>query len=277
MSNWFESQSRLADAAKTLLAYFERKWKTSLQLITEEPTTLNEDDIRFGMELSYNGLWGVRPLRPLELASQLEITETFMSIFGGLADMKQKRDELRRLEAKLEQSLEELPGNVIALRKIAERTGKRTTGEEKRWMLRLDCLIESRHISEIHKMAVELHTQSFRYAFVEYRDLDRSQRMQLTELLKMGAISLFVPDILELSASEQKVLRSLAELDTIQRPLLMVGTTLTFADLRCEPSVDVEFLALLSRAYLKLTRPFSEYKDQGLIHYFLDSLSQNPT
>lgn len=277
MSNWFESQSRLTDAAKTLLAYFERKWKTSLQLITEEPTVLNEDDIRFGMELSYNGLWGVHPMRPLEQASQLEITETFMSVFGGLADMKQKRDELIRLEAKLEQSLEELPGNVIALRKIAERTGKRTTGEEKRWMLRLDCLIESRHVSEIHKMAIELHSQSFRYAFVEYRDLDRSQRMQLTELLKMGAISLFVRDILELSATEQKVLRSLAELDTIQRPLLMVGTTLTFADLRREPSIDVEFLALLSRAYLKLTRPFSEYKDQGLIHYFLDSLSQNPT
>ena len=33
----------------------------------------------------------------------------------------------------------------------------------------------------------------------------------------------------------------------------------------------------LSRAYIKLTRPFREYKDQGLIHYFLDSLSQNPT
>jgi hypothetical protein len=34
---------------------------------------------------------------------------------------------------------------------------------------------------------------------------------------------------------------------------------------------------LLSRAYIKLTRPFAEYKEQGLIHYFLDSLSENPT
>jgi len=88
---------------------------------------------------------------------------------------------------------------------------------------------------------------------------------------------LLVPDILQLGFLEQEILRSVLERDTAQRPLLMVGALHSYADLRDNPKIDRDFLTSLARAYIKLTRPFSEYKDQGLIHYFLDSLSQSPT
>jgi hypothetical protein len=126
-------------------------------------------------------------------------------------------------------------------------------------------------------MAMELHSQSRRYAFVEYRDLDKSTRASLPDLLAMGAISIFVPSILDLTLAEQSVLRELMEVESVQRPLLMVGSTLPFSELRGESGVNMDFLNQLSRAYIKLTKPFTEYKEQGLIHYFLDSLSESPT
>jgi hypothetical protein len=146
-----------------------------------------------------------------------------------------------------------------------------------RWILKQDCLIESSNLSDIHKMAVELHEHSQRYAFMHYSDLDKETRLNLSELISLGSISLFIPNILLLSKEEQEVLRQLATVDTEDRRLMMSGASVTYSDLRTEPSIDVEFLLLLSRAYIKLTRPFSEYKDQGLIHYFLDSLAQSPT
>lgn len=167
-----------------------------------------------------------------------------------------------------------LPENVIPLRRIPSvSTTSISEVNDKRWILKLDCLIESRHISEIHKMAMELHSASRRYAFLEYRDLDSQTRQSLPALLKLGAITLFVPSILDLTMGEQTTLLSVAQQNSLNRPLLMVGSTQSFADLRGEPGVNSDLLATLSRAYIKLSRPFSEYKEQGLIHFFLDSLS----
>ncbi|NJL25905.1 MAG: hypothetical protein HC902_12555 [Calothrix sp. SM1_5_4] len=180
----------------------------------------------------------------------------------------------------METALDETPSNVISLHR------KRTSGVAptysggapvRRWILKLDCLIEAPHISEIHKMALELHYQGSRYAFVEYRDVDAERRCNLEDLLNMGTISLFVPDLNELSEREQATLGELVARDSASRPLLLAGSTRSYSELRAEGKVNPELLASLTRAYIKLTRPFSEYKAQGLIHYFLDSLSENPT
>ena len=183
---------------------------------------------------------------------------------------------LLQLEHKLEQIQDETPSNVIQLR----RTVKPATAfsvSDKRWMLRLDCLIEGKNISEIHKMALELHSHSRRYAFMEFQSLSPSARQNFEELMSLGGISLFVPDILKLSAAEQSALQQLVEQDTIHRPLLMAGSTMPYFELRCEERINIDLLLSLSRAYIRLTRPFAEYKQKGLIHYFLDSLSQSPT
>src|SRR5262249_4569046 len=142
-----------------------------------------------------------------------------------------------------------------------------STTREKRWALRMDCLIESQVASDIHKMAFELHSRSRRFAFVQYADLDRTSRLNLSELIAMGEVSLFVPDILQLAIDEQKVLAQLAVLESEGRPLLMVGARRAYSDLRAEAAIFLEFLMLLARAYIKMTRPFSEYKENGLIHY----------
>lgn len=65
--------------------------------------------------------------------------------------------------------------------------------------------------------------------------------------------------------------------ESLTRPIVMAGTTLNYADLLAHKGIDIDLIAHLARAYIKLSRPFSEYKQQGLIHYFLDTLSSNPT
>src|SRR5262249_51742165 len=153
--------------------------------------------------------------------------------------------------------------NVIPLRRLPRRSS--TSGSsvsDKRWTLKLDCLIESPHISEIHKMALELHSHSRRYAFIEFRDLDKHARKDIGELTSLGAISLFIPSILDLTSLEQEMLRQMILQETLQRPLLMVGSTLPYSELRGEPGLNLDFLAVLSRAYIKLSRPFNEYKEK---------------
>ncbi len=273
-----ESPNRIMRSARVLKAYFENKLKMTLELLTEAPAGPLDEGVQFDMQLSSWGIWGVRSSAPLTEKTQSDISSSFHSLVGAMKNLEDRRETLARLHDKLEASLEELPANVIPMRRpFAPKMMGFSSVKDKRWILKLDCLIESPDVSEIHKMAFELHSQSQRYAFIEYRDLERTCRLNLSELLELGAISLFIPSIMELTHSEQEVLRQLMELDTLQRPLLMVGASMPYSDLRSEPAIHLEFLVLLSRAYIKLTRPFNEYKDKGLIHYFLDSLSQNPT
>lgn len=233
-------RGRLLRTAKALKAYFDRKMKSNPLAIGPEG-----DEARRAIDAL------------LESAQQLEVD----------------RDQILLLEKRLEHTHEETPSNVIPIHR-PRRTGRPSSGQtEKRWTLKLDCLIESPHISEIHKMALELHSHSRRYAFIEFRDLDKNARRDLGELTSLGAISLFIPSILDLTSFEQEMLRQMILQDTLERPLLMVGSTMPYSELRCEPGLNLDFLAVLSRAYIKLSRPFNEYKEKDLIHYFLDSLS----
>ncbi|MBX3020361.1 MAG: hypothetical protein KF799_01690 [Bdellovibrionales bacterium] len=276
MSSWVHAQGRMLKSARAIKAYFEHKLRMPFELLTEAPQTSMNGDIAFSADMHPHGLWGIRPSVPLAGEQELEVFNMFHTILNGVDKVEQKREDLHRLHGKLAQMHEELPSNVIPLRRtrMFERP---TPSNDQRWVLKLDCLIESKHVSEIHKMAMELHAHSRRYAFVDFRDLDGTKRTNLPELLSLGAISLFVPELMTLSMTEQDVLKNLMKTGTVQRPLLMVGTGLPFSELRTLPGVHIEFLTLLSRAYIKLSKPFSEYKDQGLIHYFLDCLSQNPT
>ncbi len=272
------STSRLLRSAGVLRAYFEHKLAMSFELLTEEPSDILNSGMQFGLELSGSGIWGLRSSEELSEDIQLEISATFQNLLGAMARTENRVHDLIRFEKKIECNLEELPSNVIPLhRSSLPKRRLFSVVQDKRWHLRSDCLIESPLESEIHKMALELHSHSQRYAFVEYASLNRHARLNLSELLQVGEVTIYVPSILSLSHDEQQVLSELLKVDTGDRPLLMVGANVPYAALQGELTIHLEFLALISRSYIKLTRPFSDYKDQGLIHYFLDSLSQNPT
>ncbi len=276
MTETIVGDSRWLKSARLLKAFFESKLKVNLQFLGTAPAELSDGDFALGWEMSRHGIWGLRSADPLTEQHRQEITETFKTIIGAVENMRTQNEELSRLENLIKATIEELPSNVIPIHRSRKNLPARAAAS-KRWILRLDCLIESEKPMEAHKLAVELYAQSARYAFIDYNDLDAKKRLIPSELLEMGAVSLFVPDILMLTRSEQQVLRHIAEQDTLNRPLLLVASPIAYSLLRLNERIDKNFLALLSRTYIKMTRPFSEYKEQGLIQYFLDSLSQNPS
>jgi len=278
MKNWTQ-------AAVTLKALLERKFKLSLDFLRSESNSSkdsqeSENEIRLASELSQHGIFGLRSDSVLTFEQRLEIKDAFNKVLGGLADLHTQRHDLDLANSIFDRAQEEQPSNVIPFRR--SRTGLSTGSVSKNpsrsgWVLKQDCLIEAAHVSEIHKMALEIHGLASRYAFIDFRDLEPDTRQSARTLAALGEINIFIPELVELPLAEQKALTELIHMNTLDRPLLMVGTTVAYSDLRSDARVHLELLNLLSRVYIKLTRPFSEYKDEGLIHYFLDSLSESPT
>jgi hypothetical protein len=276
MARQMNGEFRLQRVARALKAFFEKRFGMQIDFLTEAPKEPREGDLKFAWALSQAGIWGLRPERALSDSDRNEITGSIKTMLGAIDEMRAHCEDLARLESRLEAAMSEAPSNVIPLRRPQE-PSMGNFRPRRRWTLRLDCLIEGTDEFEIHKMASELHDQSSRHAFLNYRELGASKRLIPSELLELGAITLFVPDILETTRSEQQILKYIASLDTEERPLLMVGSVQPYSRLIDDTRVDPELLTYLVRAYIKLTRPFNEYKEQGLIQYFLDSLSENPS
>lgn len=272
------SASRVMRSARVLKAYYEHKLQLSLELLSEAPSEPLNEGIQFDLSVNSFGIWGLRSSAPLSDKVQSEISASFHSLLGSIDSLEKRRFDLTRLHEKYEAISGDLPSNVIPLRRIRPAgPGVFAKPGAKKWIVRQDCLIESSAGGDIHKMALELHSHSKRYIFLDYKDLGRETRLNLSELLQLGRVTLFVENILHLKIEEQEILKTLVSLESEERPLLMVGAHMAYSELRAEPAIHLEFLLLLSRAYIKLTRPFAEYRDKGLIHYFLDSLAQNPS
>lgn len=279
MSKWIEAHQRLLKSAEVLKAFYEAKLNMSLQLLTEEPRPSLENDVLFHEDIHAYGLWGLRASDQLGEEDRRHIHEMCEAVLGGFEALHRQREDLEVLQSHMERAMSgEVPSNVIAFqRRPPLHYQKRTGPNDKTYNLRLDCIIESPHLTEIHKMATELHDGGSRTVFMNYWEISASQRASLSCLLGLGAITLFIPKLTDVSLYEQEILRHLVLQNTLERPLLMVGTDIPYADILIHENVDSELLNLLMRAYIKLSKPFSEYKDQGLIHYFLDSLSSRPT
>lgn len=278
MSNWTQAHRRLLTSARILKAYYESKLQMDVELLTEAPVPVLDHDVSFVPSVTGYGLWGLRPSKPITSEIQAEIAQMCEAILGGMEELELKRDALEKLQQHMERALNgEMPSNVINLNRRQINRPSRNQDSGRIVMLKSDCLIEAKDQDEIRKMAMEIHSQSSRVAFVDFYDLDVRIRQSLSQLISLGPITLYVADILKLSLYEQEILRHLMNHPPLQRPLLMVGSVIPYSELRVQPEIDEEFLTLLARAYIKLTRPFSEYKEQGLIHYFLDSLSSDPS
>ncbi len=281
MGYWIQEQNRLLKSVRIIKAFYESKLESPLELLDQPPVPVTDGDLAFSGVVTSYGLWGFRSAKPLTAELRREMSEMCESLLGGLEALETQRQELERMQLHLEQALNgTTPDNVISLRRripLGVSSPRFGFTSNRRFSLKRDCLIEGPNVDEIRKMANELYAQGTRVAFIEYHELQIHQRQSISQLLGFGSITLFVPNILELSLFEQEILRHVILQDTAQRPLLMVGSPFSYSDLRGDEHIDMDLLTLLAKTYVKLTRPFSEYKEQGLLHYFLDSLSESPT
>lgn len=277
MTSLFSSQARLQRSARALKAYFENKLKREFELLGEAPRDARPGDVRFGAHLNRFGLWGLRAALPLNPAEHQEVFAMCDSVLSAIETMDERRalaEGVPLAEWLIPPSrAQAYPENVIPFRRPTP--GRAPRVEDRRCTLRLDCLIESMHVSEIHKMALELHSNSTRYAFLDYRDITPEDRTSVDSLLALGNITVFIPDITRVTRVEQATLVEVMNFVSTHRPLIMAGTMQTLGELRDDPAMNDEFLSIVSRVYIKLTKSFQEYKEQGLIRYLLDSMSED--
>ncbi|MCB0390282.1 MAG: hypothetical protein KDD58_03275 [Bdellovibrionales bacterium] len=138
------------------------------------------------------------------------------------------------------------------------------------------CLIEAKNSLDIHKMSLEVHEHSRRYAFLFFNQLDKKVRLNPIEWHALGNISLFIPDISSIKDEELFSLTSfLKSSRTKESPQIIAGSLLPIKDIYKNQLIPKEVINLLSVAFLRLENSFEFYKNQGLIKFFFDSLHNN--
>lgn len=199
------------------------------------------------------------------------LRELLLSLLEPAQKMRAHRDSLERLEEKYLLALKE-DQNILNFRPVPQKSDI-LPKTQRRWLLKQPCLIEAASHGELFRMAFELHLRSARGIFLSWHDIDPGGRQKPNVLLELISCTIFIPDISRISNYEQdsilRVLRDPAE----EKPLFMAGTHVPYAELQALSSLNKELLSEISQAYLKLTKPVAQYKREGLIRYFLESLS----
>lgn len=144
---------------------------------------------------------------------------------------------------------------------------------DKKWALETHFLIESKFISDITRMALEIHARTQRFAFLYWHEIDPQYRQQTNSLLQMGACTLFVPEIRNLPKEEQLGLLNLMEISKPNHhPLVIAGTLHNYIDLLHTDELNQDFLKKVSRAHLRMEKPYKEYSKAGLFQFVMQGL-----
>src|SRR5579872_5763740 len=152
------ANSRALRSARVLKAYFEHKLNLSLELLTEAPSEPIAEGMQFDMQVGSWGIWGLKSSAPLSEKMQSEISASFHSLLGAIDTTEKRKYELSRLQELYEKTTANLPENVIPLHSAkTSRIPAHSPKRRKSWLLKQDCLIESKAVLDIHKMALELH------------------------------------------------------------------------------------------------------------------------
>jgi hypothetical protein len=223
-------------------------------------------------------------IEKLPANKQASLRELLLDLLEPMQRLQIQRDGLRKLEEKYLVALEE-DSKVVEIHSSEPKAERPTPVQrmgERRWFLKTPSLIESPNPGESFRLAFELHMRSSRSIFLSWRDLDPAARLNPIPLLELSGATIFVSDITTLNLGEQRTILAVIRKGNQLRdaakahpetPHIMAATRLPFSELQRLSSLDHEFLDGISEAYLKLTKPVATYKREGLIRYFLESLS----
>ncbi len=134
--------------------------------------------------------------------------------------------------------------------------------------------IEALDPEDIFKMAVEIHTRSERYAFVSIQDVNPDVFVKIESIQALGEMTVFIPDVAALTPQQQQQVACYYDgVRDKTGPQFIAGTTENFAKLKADPNMNTEFLSYLMIGYLRLRKPFRDYKRENILEFFFDSLS----
>ena len=114
----------------------------------------------------------------------------------------------------------------------------------------LHLLVEGPRDQEIYKLALQFHCYRRSYAFLYYSDLDTPSRCSLKSLESLGNITLYIPNLTDLSHEEVEVLIQL--LDSPDKvPSLICGLPVDHHSRTIDPTQKI-LMGRLSKNHLSL-------------------------
>ena len=158
--------------------------------------------------------------------------------------------------------------NVLMLSKY--RTPERTIppkfnfiSENSSPILDFSSIITARSYDDILKLAHELHYYSKRYAFLRFDDLD-IEHNKIDELSSIGPVSLFIPEIKELTQPQLQIVKYLlTQHESPDTPKVIIGTV----DDRATFIQNLGMQIFNDIAYFNMENSFEDYKESGLFNF----------
>jgi len=149
----------------------------------------------------------------------------------------------------------------------------------KKYSFQIPILIEAQSYSDISKMALEIHENSERFAFVHFDELGDTTRENAEQIASLRGMTIFISEICELDHKELKALQAYLDMafsSRLEAPQIICGTIYSYSDLRQKTLIDGRLLRRVATAFLKMDRSFKEYKEMGVMKFFLQSLTLTP-
>lgn len=111
----------------------------------------------------------------------------------------------------------------------------------------------------ILKVAHQIHELENRWGFVPLKNLnvsfDRHSNQSLEEVKKLGSMTIFIPDILELNLKQQLFLAKYQkQVRDEESPLIIVGSNLQLEKMANHPGMSMEFLIALDQVTFEVNK-----------------------
>lgn len=207
------------------------------------------DNELFGSIVIKDGM-NVDPLNFEDLHSFLETT---------LKDFIVKKEKLRRI--KIEESIMKAHSikmdNVIPLFKNANdeiimSLSRKTVANDMDHSWRSALFLTGGDYSQTRAIANEIHSLLNRNAFIPYSVLEMNSPRFSENLPALGKISIFVPEILDLSPAESKeIFNFIKNHSHRDHPFFIISSQRSFDEISKEELLDPEFIAALKQFHLE--------------------------
>lgn len=229
-----------------------------------------------------DGLLGAVELHPTQhLLPQnvRKVHEVVQIIIEAALENGDSLYSLKFLETQLQTSYSEPKSNLIRMDRFrrAQSLPTKQLPSPIKSAFNIPCLIHCANQLDILRMSIEVHSLSKRYAFVQFSEIDSCARLSASALHQMGPLTIFIPNICQLTQGEQQALiEFFNSYRSHQSPQVIAGTLIPQLELKRSQLVNEELLQRIAVAYLRMDRSFEDYKKMGIPTFLYDSLTGYP-
>lgn len=260
LDNWNESE---------LLPFLENSRSEALQYIE----SVNGSQVAFPVNLQgrFAGLAVVNGWKDSKPRELLLLAELMTMMIEYSLSKEDRNERLRLIEERIQ--LMDESSNVIPLRPSQFSRVLQLTEPEirpirsKSPLTSMPLLIETKPGFPLHRIALEVHNQSGRWAFVSAEDLPPDIFDSRKNLEQLGSVTLFIRDLSILTTNQQlKLAEYLAIKPSADMPHVIAGVNSPIQELENKRAVLQALLGLFCKSTLQWTEKSTEEITSDLVN-----------